>query len=115
MNFLVVHPDKEKVLRLGLVVSFSGLYDMDALLALQPGERALLAHLLARLQDLDPDVLVGHNIAAFDLDVLLHRLQHHKARAAPKQGTCCDRVVHAYASARPAASTLYQFGRQSNA
>ena len=58
------------------------LYDVGALLALQPGERALLAHLLARLQDLDPDVLVGHNIAAFDLDVLLHRLQHHKVCAA---------------------------------
>ena len=57
-------------------------------LAVQPGERALLAHLLARLQDLDPDVLVGHNIAAFDLDVLLHRLQHHKARSARSQHAC---------------------------
>jgi DNA polymerase alpha subunit A len=37
--------------------------------------------LLARLQALDPDVLVGHNIAAFDLDILLHRMQHHKACA----------------------------------
>ena len=41
-------------------------------------ERALLGLLLARLQTVDPDVLVGHNIAGFDLDVLLHRLQAQK-------------------------------------
>lgn len=44
----------------------------------QPNERALLTCLLTRLQGLDPDVLVGHNISAFDLNVLLHRLQQHK-------------------------------------
>ncbi|KAK9841868.1 hypothetical protein WJX81_008187 [Elliptochloris bilobata] len=55
-----------------------GVRNGGAMLSAQAGERALLAHLLARLQELDPDVLVGHNIAAFDLDVLLHRLQHHK-------------------------------------
>jgi DNA polymerase alpha subunit A len=38
-------------------------------------ERALLGLLLARLAAADPDVIVGHNIAGFDLDVLLHRLQ----------------------------------------
>ena len=41
-------------------------------------ERALLGLLLARVQTVDPDVLVGHNIAGFDLDVLLHRLQAQK-------------------------------------
>ena len=51
------------------------------MLSAQGSERGLLQHLLARLQVLDPDVLVGHNIAAFDLDVLLHRLQHHKVGA----------------------------------
>jgi DNA polymerase alpha subunit A len=43
-----------------------------------PTERALLSCLLTRLTALDVDVLVGHNISAFDLSVLLHRLQHHK-------------------------------------
>lgn len=28
-----------------------------------------------KLHQLDPDILVGHNISGFDLDVLLHRLQ----------------------------------------
>ena len=37
-------------------------------------ERALLNYLVARLHSLDADVLVGHNIAAFDLAVLLQRL-----------------------------------------
>lgn len=36
--------------------------------------------LVARLRQLDADVFVGHNFAAFHLDVLLHRLQHHKVK-----------------------------------
>lgn len=47
----------------------------------QASERALLTGLLARLRSLDPDAIVGHNLTAFDLDVLLHRLQAHKVRA----------------------------------
>ena len=49
-----------------------------SMLSAQSTERALLTNLLARLRMLDADVYVGHNISAFDLDVLLHRLQHHK-------------------------------------
>lgn len=45
----------------------------------QGSERALLAFLLAKLQELDADVYTGHNISAFDMDILMHRLQHHKA------------------------------------
>eukprot|EP00198_Chlamydomonas_reinhardtii_P009371 XP_001698708.1 DNA polymerase alpha subunit one [Chlamydomonas reinhardtii] len=48
------------------------------LVALQGSERSLLTCLLARLQSLDADVLVGHNVAAFDLTTLLSRMQHHK-------------------------------------
>ena len=47
-------------------------------LSSQTSERGLLSFLLARLQQLDADVIVGHNIAGFDLDVLLHRLQSNK-------------------------------------
>lgn len=49
--------------------------------SLQGSERALLAFLLAKLQELDADVYAGHNISGFDLDVLLHRLQHHKVQS----------------------------------
>lgn len=38
-------------------------------------ERELLSFLLAKLSKVDADVLLGHNISGFDLDVLLHRLQ----------------------------------------
>lgn len=31
-----------------------------------------------QLQRFDPDVIVGHNFIGFDLDVLLHRMKHHK-------------------------------------
>ncbi|KAL1526185.1 hypothetical protein AB1Y20_014913 [Prymnesium parvum] len=37
-------------------------------------ERALLSFLIARLHSIDADVLVGHNIAGFDMTVLLQRL-----------------------------------------
>jgi len=40
-----------------------------------PSERALLNFLIAKLHNLDADVLVGHNIAAYDMGVLLQRIQ----------------------------------------
>lgn len=49
-----------------------------SMVSVQASERALLCYLMNRLHILDPDVLVGHNVSAFDLDILLHRLQHHK-------------------------------------
>ncbi|XP_020584003.1 LOW QUALITY PROTEIN: DNA polymerase alpha catalytic subunit [Phalaenopsis equestris] len=45
------------------------------ILALESSERALLNRLMIELHKLDCDVLVGHNISGFDLDVLLHRAQ----------------------------------------
>ncbi|MQL97344.1 hypothetical protein Taro_030030 [Colocasia esculenta] len=44
-------------------------------LALESSERALLNRLMIELHKLDSDILVGHNISGFDLDVLLHRAQ----------------------------------------
>jgi DNA polymerase alpha subunit A len=58
--------------------------DFRALIAKEPAvkamhdERALLNVLLAHVERIDPDVLCGHNIVGFDLDVLLHRLAAHK-------------------------------------
>jgi DNA polymerase alpha subunit A len=40
-------------------------------------ERALLNYVVARLQQFDPDVIVGHNFYGFHLDVLLHRMRKH--------------------------------------
>ncbi|KAH7429421.1 hypothetical protein KP509_09G047200 [Ceratopteris richardii] len=50
-------------------------------LGLESSERALLNRLLIKLHQIDPDVLVGHNISGFDLDVLLHRLQDCKVQS----------------------------------
>lgn len=55
-----------------------GVRNGGCMISMQSSERALLANLIARLGSLDADVLVGHNAAVFDFDVLLHRLQHHK-------------------------------------
>ncbi|KAI9257390.1 DNA polymerase family B-domain-containing protein [Phascolomyces articulosus] len=38
-------------------------------------ENALLNCLIAKIHVADPDVIVGHNFAGFDLDVLLHRMK----------------------------------------
>ncbi|KAJ4963774.1 hypothetical protein NE237_023713 [Protea cynaroides] len=47
----------------------------STVLAFASSERALLNCLMTELYKLDSDVLVGHNISGFDLDVLLHRAQ----------------------------------------
>ncbi|WCJ31178.1 DNA polymerase alpha catalytic subunit [Euphorbia peplus] len=44
-------------------------------LATESSERALLNRLMIALNKFDSDILVGHNISGFDLDVLLHRAQ----------------------------------------
>nr|XP_037285141.1 LOW QUALITY PROTEIN: DNA polymerase alpha catalytic subunit-like [Rhipicephalus microplus] len=43
-------------------------------LEVMDSERSLLTFLIAKLQRLDPDILIGHDIQSFDLDVLLHRM-----------------------------------------
>ncbi len=48
------------------------------MLLTEANERALLSLLLSKLHQLDADVFIGHNIAAFHLDVLMHRLQQCK-------------------------------------
>ncbi|KFK28387.1 hypothetical protein AALP_AA8G508400 [Arabis alpina] len=44
-------------------------------LSVENSERALLNRLFLELNKLDSDILVGHNISGFDLDVLLQRAQ----------------------------------------
>ncbi|XP_070539037.1 DNA polymerase alpha catalytic subunit-like [Ptychodera flava] len=41
-------------------------------------ERGLLGYFLAKIHKIDPDVIVGHDIYGFDLDVLLHRINANK-------------------------------------
>ena len=41
-------------------------------------ERELLSVLLSKIQKLDPDFIIGHDVSTFDLEVLIHRMQHNK-------------------------------------
>lgn len=41
-------------------------------------ERALLNLFLAKMNKIDPDVIVGHDVSSYDLDILLHRLTQNK-------------------------------------
>ncbi|CAL1543599.1 unnamed protein product [Lymnaea stagnalis] len=45
---------------------------------IMPGERGLIGFLLARIHKIDPDLIVGHDIYGFDLDLLLHRISANK-------------------------------------
>ncbi|XP_024959524.1 DNA polymerase alpha catalytic subunit [Cynara cardunculus var. scolymus] len=45
------------------------------IISMESSERALLNRLMIELHKLDSDVLVGHNISGFDLDVLLNRVK----------------------------------------
>jgi len=74
---------------------------------LQPNERALLMMLVARLRQIDADVFIGHNFAAFDLDVLLHRMQHHKVTRLQAENTAARLpITSAFYSLRmPGAAT----------
>ena len=46
--------------------------------ALLGSEGQLLAALMAEMAREDPDIIVGHNFLAYDLDVLLHRMAEHR-------------------------------------
>ncbi len=60
--------------------SLAGARNGGNMLMATPSEKALLTSLVNRLAALDADALCGHNVSAFDLDVLLHRLEKHKVR-----------------------------------
>jgi DNA polymerase III epsilon subunit-like protein len=57
-----------------------------------------------RLAHLDADALVGHNISAFDLDILLHRLEKHKARLKQCLEYICNDPSSRTAHTRPLAA-----------
>ncbi|KAF0701119.1 Aste57867_8416 [Aphanomyces stellatus] len=47
-------------------------------LSIEMNEKALLNFLLARVQREDPDVIVGHNLQGYTLDVLMSRMDNYK-------------------------------------
>lgn len=49
-------------------------------------ERELLSLLTVKLQELDPDVLLGHDIHGFGLEVLLQRFKHFKVNTWSRLG-----------------------------
>uniref|UniRef100_T1IZT8 DNA polymerase n=1 Tax=Strigamia maritima TaxID=126957 RepID=T1IZT8_STRMM len=45
---------------------------------LAENERALISLAITKIYKLDPDIIVGHDISSFDMDVLLHRISTNK-------------------------------------
>ncbi|KAA0172738.1 hypothetical protein FNF27_05838 [Cafeteria roenbergensis] len=78
-HFTAVGPPTTASLPVDLadVIKSNAKYSGGALVS-HANERSLLSFLLARIASLDPDVIMGHNITGFDMDVLLHRMSKHK-------------------------------------
>ena len=65
-------------------------------LTVTANERGLLNYLMAKLAKMDPDVIVGHNIIGFTLDVLLTRMQACKVAVWSKIGRMRMRKIPSY-------------------
>eukprot|EP00941_MAST-03F_sp_MAST-3F-sp1_P002310 g2310.t1 len=74
-NFTVLRPHVRGGLPLDLRNKVKGNPRWARTLEVTGNERALLNYLVARIHKIDPDVIVGHNIYGFSLDVMLHRMQ----------------------------------------
>ncbi|KAL4220500.1 DNA polymerase alpha catalytic subunit [Mactra antiquata] len=71
-----------------------------------PTERALLGFLLAKIHKIDADVIVGHDIYGYDLDVLLHRINANKIPHWSKIGRL-KRTVMPKLSSHPGRGSSY--------
>lgn len=56
-----------------------------------PNEPALLNNFLTKLLKLDPDVIIGHDVMGFGLDVLLSRMNNRKSREWSRLGRLIQR------------------------
>ena len=85
-HFTVVRPAVRGGMPLDLRAVSRGNKRWDGHLEITSNERSLLSFLVARVHRIDPDVIVGHNIYGFDLDVLLHRMKTNKVSQWSKLG-----------------------------
>ncbi|GAB2282716.1 hypothetical protein Dimus_017255 [Dionaea muscipula] len=76
-HFTVVRKLEGEIFPMGFTkeVSDKNAKEGSNIFGYESSERALLNRLMTELYKLDSDVLVGHNISGFDLDVLLQRAQ----------------------------------------
>ena len=85
-HFTVVRPAVRGGMPLDLRAVSRGSKRWDGHLEITSNERSLLSFLVARVHRVDPDIIVGHNIYGFDLDVLLHRMKSNKVAQWSKLG-----------------------------
>ena len=67
-------------------VGLDALLKQHPYISMETSEKALLNKFMAKIGDFDPDVIAGHAITSFDLDVLIHRLHHFKITTWSKLG-----------------------------
>lgn len=90
-HFVLIRPPEGKTTPIG----FTGLARSEAGSALHvevlPNEQALLNNFLAKLARYDPDVLIGHDMLGFQLDVLLARMSYRRSREWSRLGRLVQR------------------------
>ncbi|KAI3914056.1 hypothetical protein MKW98_010868 [Papaver atlanticum] len=74
-HLTIVRKLEEDIFPMGFEKEFAIRNAKDITLSQESTEAALLNRLFLKIYNLDTDILVGHNISGFDLDVLLHRAQ----------------------------------------
>jgi DNA polymerase alpha subunit A len=79
-------PAFQKIFPLDLIPSKIGQQYKQTKLEIANNERELLNLFMAKFFRIDPDVVVGHDVVDFDMEVLLQRLAHHKVGSWSKLG-----------------------------
>ncbi|KAK2155699.1 hypothetical protein LSH36_233g04020 [Paralvinella palmiformis] len=77
-------------------------------------ERAMLGFLLAKIHKVDPDLIVGHDIFGFDIDVLIHRITQNKVPHWSRLGRLKRAMppkMHVYGGAKASMSANVTCGR----
>ena len=90
-DFVLVRPPEGKSIPFGFSDRARSVLARGGGVEVVPNEPALLNNFLTRLLRLDPDVIVGHDIMGFGLDVLISRMNARRSREWSRLGRLIQR------------------------
>lgn len=90
-DFVLVRPPDGKAAPFGFTDYARSALAICGSVEVVPNEQALLNNFLAKLVRYDPDVLIGHDIFGFQLDVLLSRMSARRSREWSRLGRLIQR------------------------
>lgn len=90
-DFVLVRPPDGKAVPFGFTDRARSMLARGGGVEVMPNEQALLNNFLTKLLRYDPDVIVGHNIMGFGLDVLIARMSARRSREWSRLGRLVQR------------------------